>query len=248
VFQHEGPTRSARKNEILAGYLALVAGFVNSGGFILIGSFTSHVTGSIGRSSIDLAQGGGGASAFAVLLIVGFFAGAFVASLIIETSIFRSTARAYAVALLVEGILLASFIFVAGFTGATHARALDAEAAILCLAMGMQNALVTRLSGAVVRTTHLTGVVTDLAIETSRWWRWHRANLLPQLTFDGGRNPPKRPMVPKFVLLATIVGAFAVGSYVGAMTVLRASRWAMALPAALILAASLYAFLDREDH
>ena len=38
-----------RLNRVLAGYLAFVGGFVNSVGFVLIGNFTSHVTGNIGR-------------------------------------------------------------------------------------------------------------------------------------------------------------------------------------------------------
>lgn len=248
MFRHEGPARSARKNEILAGYLALIAGFVNSGGFVLIGSFTSHVTGNIGRSSIDLAEGGGSASLFAVLLAAMFFGGAFVASLLVESSIFERTTRAYAAALLIEGVLLGSFIFLAGLSNATHPRALDAEASILCFAMGMQNSLVTRLSGAVVRTTHLTGVVTDLAIEASRWWRWQRAQLLPQLqAMLPLRNPPQRPTPAKVRLLATIVAAFALGAYAGAVAVLRASRWAMVFPAGAILAACVYAFFERDD-
>ena len=246
VFKHEGPARTARKNEILAGYLAGVAGFVNSGGFVLIGSFTSHVTGSIGRSSVDLAHGVGSASAFAALLVVTFFAGAFVASLVVESSLFRRTSRAYCAALVVEGSLLAAFIFIAGLTRATGPRELDAEASMLCFAMGMQNSLVTRLSGAVVRTTHLTGIVTDLAIEASRWWRWQRVRLLPQLSLSSTRNPPVRPLPAKIILLGTIVATFAIGSFIGAVAVLHASRWAMGFPAAAIFAASIYAFLEKE--
>ena len=40
--------------------------------------------------------------------------------------------------------------------------------------MGLQNALVTRVSGAVVRTTHMTGVLTDIGIELVRMRAWVR--------------------------------------------------------------------------
>lgn len=52
MFRHEGANRSHHHNQLLAGYLAMIAGFVNSAGFILIGSFTSHVTGNVGRFGI----------------------------------------------------------------------------------------------------------------------------------------------------------------------------------------------------
>ncbi len=246
MFRHEGPARSTRKNSILAGYLALVAGFVNSGGFILIGTFTSHVTGSVGRFSTDLARGAPAAATLAIGFVIAFFMGAFVASIVIETSVFQRTSRAYGVALLIEACLLGGFIFLAGLSHATHPRALDAEAMLLCLAMGLQNSLVTRLSGAVVRTTHLTGIVTDLAIESARWYRWHRAKLrMPMLFSD--RSPAVRPAPEKLMLLLTIVAAFTTGALLGAELTLRASRWAMLLPAAAILAACLYAFSESED-
>jgi uncharacterized membrane protein YoaK (UPF0700 family) len=229
VFNHEGPTRNARKNAVLAGYLALVAGFVNSGGYVLIGSFTSHVTGSVGRLAHDLA-------------VHDLEAGL--------TNAFSHTARAYAAALAIEGGLLATFIFAAGLSRLTHPRALDAEAAVLCLAMGMQNSLVTRLSGAVVRTTHLTGVVTDLGIEAARWYRWHRARMESVPLLIAGRNPPQRPPLMRSVLLLTIVGAFAVGAVSGAVLTLQWSRWAMVFPAVAVLLASAFAFspLGRADH
>jgi uncharacterized membrane protein YoaK (UPF0700 family) len=242
VFNHEGPTRSPRKNAVLAGYLALTAGFVNSGGYVLIGTFTSHVTGSVGRFGHDLAVGDPGAGLSAAVLVLMFFAGAFVASSIIEANVFADKARAYGVALAIEGTLLATFIFVAGLSRVTHPRALDAEAAVLCLAMGMQNSLVTRLSGAVVRTTHLTGVVTDLGIEAARWYRWHRAKLARVPLLIPARVPPERPPLMRSVLLMTIFAAFTIGAVAGAMLTARASRWAMVFPAFAVLAASAFAF------
>ena len=59
MFRQEGEVRTARHNRMLAGYLALVAGLVNSAGFVMIGTFTSHTTGNIGRFANDLALGQG---------------------------------------------------------------------------------------------------------------------------------------------------------------------------------------------
>ena len=224
---------------VLAGYLAAVAGFVNSGGFVMIGSFTSHVTGSVGRMSDDVARGQLPAAASAVSLTVAFFLGAVLASLILERTGGARPAGRYGRALLLEAAVLLCFVFIAGLARATHPRILDAQAALLCLAMGMQNSLVTRLSGAVVRTTHLTGVVTDLGIEAARWYRWYRA----QLRTRAPSEPlPERPPVGRISLLCAIISSFIVGAVFGASLTLRVSRWAMCIPAAAITLASAFAF------
>src|SRR4051812_29644352 len=69
MFHTEGEQRSDRHNQLLAGYLATVAGLVNSAGFILAGSFTSHVTGNVGRLADNLALGHGSAAALAATMI-----------------------------------------------------------------------------------------------------------------------------------------------------------------------------------
>ena len=230
---------------MLAGYLAFVAGFVNSGGFVFIGSFTSHVTGTVGRLANDVAHADAPAATAAASLVLAFFLGAFAASLIIEGSVEGRVATAYGVALLCQSGVLTVFVAVAGLSPADHPRVLDAEAAILCFALGMQNSLVTRLSGAVIRTTHLTGVVTDLGIEAARWYRWQRAKLhsVPQL--GGERAPAERPASWRSALLGVIVIAFIAGAILGATLTEHTSRWAMALPAVAIFAASIFAFSQR---
>ncbi len=245
VFRHEGPSRNARLNARIAAYLAGVAGFVNSGGLVLLGVYTSHVTGNIGRMSSDFASGDHGAAFFGLLLVIGFFLGAFGASIVIEGSTERMH-HAYSLALALQALLLLAFVFIAGWSRATHRRMLDAQAILLCMAMGMQNSLVTRLSGAVVRTTHLTGIVTDLGIEAARWYRWYRAHVgLPALF--KGRVTPERPIKQQSVLLLTITLAFSFGAMLGGLLTLRASRWAMIVPALATLAASLYAFSQGDN-
>ena len=259
MFRHEGPSRSLRKNVIVAGYLAFVAGFVNSGGFVMIGTFTSHVTGSVGRIGTDLAAGELAAAVLALLMVISFFAGAFGATLIIEGHPPVEVSRAYGRALFIEGGLLGFFVFVAGLSQATHPRLRDAEAVVLCLAMGMQNSLVTRLSGSVVRTTHLTGVLTDLAIEGARWYRWllggsKDAERPQEKTAArwyrwllGGPQRGERPQEQRAALLGTIVGMFVLGALVGAVLTLRASRWAMVLPAIAVTAAAAQAYFARDE-
>lgn len=224
---------------LVAAHLAATAGFVNSGGFVMIGSFTSHVTGSVGRFANDLANGHWGASMSALTLVLMFFAGAVAASLALELGTVR-VAHRYCFVLGVEAGLLLFFVFIAGLSRTTHPRLLDAQAALLCAAMGMQNSLVTRLSGAIVRTTHLTGVVTDLAIEVARWYRWYQVLLLSRAAQS--QPPREKPDAAKALLLVAITASFVVGAALGAVLTARASRWAMCLPAAAVAAASAFAF------
>jgi uncharacterized membrane protein YoaK (UPF0700 family) len=224
---------------LVAAHLAATAGYVNSGGYVLIGSFTSHVTGSVGRFANDVANGHVGASMSALFLALAFFGGAIAASLMLELSTARIALR-YCLVLAIEAALLLVFIFIAGLSRATHPRILDAQATLLCIAMGMQNSSVTRLSGAVVRTTHLTGVVTDLAIETVRWYRWYEALIIARST---NSHPPRHPPEGgRVTLLLAIAGSFIVGGVLGAVLTAHASRWAMCLPAAAVGAASAFAF------
>jgi uncharacterized membrane protein YoaK (UPF0700 family) len=245
VFSHQGPARSARQNRFLAGYLALIAGYVNSAGFVLVGSFTSHVTGSVGRVAEDLVRSDYHAGVRALLLVVAFFSGAFIASSLLQTSFFQTRPRAYAMALFVEASLLAFFALIdETVLSLDSPRLMDAKASVLCLAMGMQNSLVTLISEARVRTTHLTGVATDLAIELARWFRWYRSRLshrtrLPLVA--GTKKPAVRPTAVTSWLLLTIILFFIVGAVAGAQLAMKYRAQSMVFPAVAVWLACAYA-------
>jgi uncharacterized membrane protein YoaK (UPF0700 family) len=249
MFQHQGPSRSDQQNRFIAGYLALIGGFVNSAGFMLIGSFTSHVTGNVGRLANDLAVRDFHAAVFAATMILAFFSGAFAASMAIESDVFGKVPYAYAFILASEGAMLLVFMLLSRLTTTEHPRLLDAEAALLCVTMGMQNSLVTRLSGAVVRTTHLTGVFTDLGIEAARWFRWWRGSLADRvhLRLAFGRARPEKPSVVKVALLGTIAGAFTLGAVAGAEIVLYMQHATMVLPSIAVFLCALYAFFNGRE-
>ncbi|MEI9941863.1 MAG: YoaK family protein [Pseudomonadota bacterium] len=244
MFSREGSARSDSQNRWLAGYLAFVGGFVNSSGFVLIGVFSSHVTGNVGRLANDAATGQYAAAVAALSLVLCFFAGAFSASVIIESRFWGvRSSRAYALALATEALLLLLFTWLSYATTSAHPRVQDAEAALLCAAMGLQNALVSRLSGAVVRTTHLTGVVTDLGIEAARWFRFWRRSLseVTRVQLVLGRNPAERPAAPKVLLLGTIAASFLAGASSGAYSAVHWHHAAMLIAAAAVAACAAYA-------
>jgi uncharacterized membrane protein YoaK (UPF0700 family) len=249
MFRHQGPARSERDNRLLAAFLALIGGYVNSCGFLLIGVFTSHVTGNVGRLANDMVARDAPASIAAFVMIGAFFAGAFVASMMVESNFFGRTPTAYGTAMLAEATALAAFLLISHLSDSAHPRFQDAKSLFLCAAMGMQNSLVTRLSGSVVRTTHLTGVVTDLGIEAARWFRWWRGNASSalQVKLSFGRNPPERPNPGRARVLLTITGAFMLGAVLGAFGANAMGPNAMAFPVVAVLLGATYALVSGRD-
>jgi uncharacterized membrane protein YoaK (UPF0700 family) len=248
MFNHEGPSRSPRQNAVLAAYLALVGGFVNSAGFVLIGTFTSHVTGNVGRFANGVAARDWEVAGATAAMLLAFLVGAFAASMVIETDALGGRARSYGTALLLEAALLVAFIL-----AYLHPKADAGQAAVagelLCGAMGVQNSLVTRLSGAVVRTTHLTGVVTDIGIEIARWFRWWRARVATKLRLQLslGSAPAERPSANKIGLLAIIAAMFTIGAVSGAASTALVHPWAFAFPVASLVLGAGYAFVSSAD-
>ena len=78
--------------------------------------------------------------------------------------------------------------------------------AVLCFTMGLQNAIITKISAAQIRTTHVTGMVTDIGIE------------LGKLVYRNRRRgePPVRADLGKLGMLAGLVGLFFAGGMLGA--------------------------------
>ena len=137
--------------------LALVAGTVNAVGFLSVHhQALTHMSGTATLLGIGLAHGDAAGARHALLVLVFFFLGCVLSGLIIRQSTLR-VGRRYGFALTCEAGLLfgAAYLFRhQSFSGAYLAT----------MACGLQNAMATSYSGAVIRTTHITGIVTDLGI------------------------------------------------------------------------------------
>lgn len=235
MFRGESDQRTHRQNIALAGVLALVSGIVNVLGLLRAGVFSSHITGRAGELSLALTSPSERGFWLTALHIFTFFVGAAVACATIEAVPWKTKPRAYSFLLIVEASLLLSATMTPPHQ---HWSILS-----LFLAMGLQNGLVTRLSGAVVRTTHLTGVVTDLGIETARWIVLAFSKSLRRLPGESHQGGSEAgPNLPKSLLLLTILLAFMSGGVLGAslFSVLKDS--AFILPIGLLLIGGALAF------
>jgi uncharacterized membrane protein YoaK (UPF0700 family) len=165
MFRHKGKTRTLKHNLRIASSLSFVAGIVNVAGFLAVERLTTNVTGHFAYLideifKLDFLN----ASVF-FLYIFFFFLGSFVSNFLIELLSKNNSKLSYTIPLLVETIILFSVALFGQFLIAENPNAL---AFSLLFAMGLQNSLVTTISNSTVRTTHLTGLFTDLGIELSQ--------------------------------------------------------------------------------
>src|SRR5690606_20986474 len=94
--------------------------------------------------------------------------GAFISSLIIEWISKYKPQTSYIIPIIIEITILLAVSFSSFLMPKEHPFISIILASALLFSMGLQNALVTRVSQSVVRTTHLTGLFTDLGIELSQ--------------------------------------------------------------------------------
>lgn len=167
MFRHKGQKRTFKHNLKLAILLSTTAGIVNVAGFISFAIYTTNVTGHVANFAKELSEGNFYFSLIIALWMVLFFSGAFFSSLLIDFIGRRNARYSHATPLFIEALILLSV----GYYGQNQLHSLAKNhflAGSLLFAMGMQNAMVSMVSGFVVRTTHLTGLFTDLGIEISR--------------------------------------------------------------------------------
>ena len=163
-----GRQRTPGGNRQLGWTLAFVAGAMNAGGYLAVRQYTSHMSGVVSAMADNLVLGDGTLVVAGLGALLSFLAGAISSAAMVVQCRLRGLHSEYAAPLLVEALLLLCF----GMVGArlTHASlgALQATVMLLCFIMGLQNAVITKLSHAEIRTTHLTGIVTDIGIELGR--------------------------------------------------------------------------------
>lgn len=137
--------------------LALLAGMVNAVGYLSFDhQAVTHMTGTTTLVGVSAYEGSIDSLVRYVGVLAAFLAGAALSGMVVRESSLQLGQR-YGVALLIESALLAAAVPLIH----DHVNAGLWVAASAC---GLQNAMVSTFSGAVVRTTHMTGIITDLGI------------------------------------------------------------------------------------
>ncbi|MQA39995.1 YoaK family protein [Rugamonas aquatica] len=198
------PQRTDISNRRLGRSLAFVAGAVNAGGFFAVGQYTSHMSGIVSALADNAALGEVRLLAAGLASLLAFLLGAAVSAILINWGRRRGAQSQYALPLIVEAALLLCF----GLMGARldASGQISAIVALLCFVMGLQNAIVTKVSRAEIRTTHVTGLVTDIGIELGKLFFWNSSALADRVVADRG----------KLRLLSSLLAMFLLGGLAGA--------------------------------
>ncbi len=199
MFRHRGNTRTIKHNLQIASLLSFVAGMVNVAGFLSVKRLTTNVTGHFAYFVDELFKLEFFESYIYFIYIFFFFLGSFISNVLVEMISKRNHKYEYIVPVIFESLILYGVSF---FGNRLILENPNIIACSLLFAMGLQNSLVTSISNATVRTTHLTGLFTDLGIELS------------QLLFYRLKEE-KAKLYSSIKLRFTIIGFFFTGGLMG---------------------------------
>ncbi len=152
----------------LGTVLAFVAGAANAGGFLAVGQYTSHMTGMLSALADNLVLGQFVLVGAGIASVLAFLFGAMSTAWIVNWGMRLRLRSAYGLPLLLEAALLLVFGLFGAAMSLWQTVFLPVTVVLLCFIMGLQNAVITKISQARIRTTHVTGLVTDLGIELGK--------------------------------------------------------------------------------
>lgn len=224
MFTHLGKTRTLSHNKKIVSLLSFVAGIVNVAGFLSVQRLTTNVTGHFAFFVDEVFKLNFTESFVYFLYILFFFLGSFVSNLLVEIISRKSERFIYIIPAIIESVILFALALVGHNLIPNNSNLI---AFSLLFAMGLQNSLVTRISDAVVRTTHLTGLFTDLGIELSQ-------------LFFYKTEEQKEKLITTIRLRLRIITYFFTGGIVGGIFYPYTGLYILFLPAAMLIIGLFY--------
>ncbi len=225
MFRHQGKSRTLKHNLRIATVLSFVAGIVNVTGFLSFKQLTTNVTGHFALFIYDVANFEFWKGTIYFLYIFSFLFGSFLSSFLIEKYRENKKHNVFILPAIIECLILITIGLISNIIVIEYPNLI---VCLLLFAMGLQNSFVTKISNAIVRTTHLTGLFTDLGIDIS------------QLFFPKS-HPQRAKLKSNIKLRVYIILFFFAGGIVGGLFY---SRFNLELNtlifAALILISSLF--------
>ena len=204
------PERTDRNNRRLGRWLAFIAGAANAGGFLAVGQYTSHMSGIVSALADNLAVDDFGLIVAGLSSLAAFMSGAATSSIMINWGRRRRAQSEYALPLMLEAVLLLCFGLLGSNLENNRFLFVPATVGLLCYVMGLQNAIITKISKAEIRTTHMTGIVTDIGIEIGKLFYWNVSESGPGVAAVKADRSRLR-------LLASLLGMFFIGGLAGAL-------------------------------
>lgn len=199
MFRHQGKSRTLKHNLQIATVLSLAAGIINVTGFLSFKQLTTNVTGHFALFIYDLVNFKFWKGTIYFLYIFSFLLGSFASSFLIEKYRVNKQLNVFVIPTVIESLILISIAVISNFVAITYPNLIVFA---MLFAMGLQNSFVTKISNAVVRTTHLTGLFTDLGIDLSHL-------LFPE------SHPDRDKLKENIKLRIYIISSFFIGGLIG---------------------------------
>src|SRR5438045_4366333 len=248
---------SFRQKSRLAISLSWVAGYTNVITFIACAVVISHATGNVthfGKAVADQWIRGRTSDATREAFYFGGLVASFLMGAVVSAGMTEGARRAgfrskYILPMALQAILLCLLAVSLDYYRDHGTPFLFYFLTnVASFAMGLQNATITRVSGAVVRTTHLTGVVTDMGLEGVQYalWLWDKTrSARPGRRGRVLRVSQRHPSVLRLLLLASIVGSFLFGVVAGTLAWHYLPDSALVAPVTFLLAMLVGDWLQR---
>ena len=224
MFRQRGKNRTLIHNIRIAALLSFVAGMVNITGFLSVQTLTTNVTGHFAYFSEGVLIHDYHKAWSYLLYILFFLLGAITSGLLVETVNRKNSRFVYAIPAMFEIAILVSVGLL------SHHFIIKNPEIIACsllFAMGLQNALVTGISNSAVRTTHLTGLFTDMGIELSQLFFYRKPEQLKKLHAS-------------ITLRLVIIGFFFLGCFGGGYSYDKFEMLSLLLAAAVLVIGLFY--------
>jgi uncharacterized membrane protein YoaK (UPF0700 family) len=211
--------------------LAFQGGALNTAGYLAVHRFVSHVTGFATLAGVAGAQSDWRAMFGMLMVPVCFLMGVIISAWNVERRRINQLSPRYSFvfSVIIFNIFIIAVAGVLGYFG-NFGEALNSSRDyvllfILSFTCGLQNAVISSASGAVIRTTHLTGLTTDFGIGLVRIW----SNL---------KNPNKEELFATWCRVG-IYFSFIGGSLVSALLFLHVHFYGFFLPLLISLFAAI---------
>lgn len=226
MFRHRGKNRTFLHNLRLATLLSLVAGIVNITGVLALKTLTTNVTGHFAYFADEFVNKNYAVAFTFLAFIFFFFIGSFTSNFLSELVALRRPRLMHLIPIAIEIIVLINV----GYFGSKYDLSIINDqlmAFALLFAMGLQNSLVTKVSNSTVRTTHLTGLFTDLGIELSQLFFYKKIE-------------EKKRLKSNIYLRLSIITFFFIGCFLGDIVYLAVALKTLYVAAFVLLIALMY--------
>ena len=234
MFRHQGKNRTFIHNLRLATLLSFVAGIVNVTGVLSVQTLTTNVTGHFAYFAEEIMKRDYAAAITFFVFTIFFLLGAFTSNFLAELISKKHPNLSHVIPISLEMIVLIS---VGIFGIASELSSIEGKwiAFAMLFAMGIQNSLVTKISQSTVRTTHLTGLFTDLGIELSQLFFYKKPE-------------EKKKLKTSIYLRLSIIIFFFIGCISGGFLYNLLEMKTLFIAATFLLFALLYDYLRLQFH